>query len=196
MISRTLLGAYQGPILAYVLTVVVITIMRGFLPSEYVFPLAAVLMFGMPFLMKSDVVGLRWNLRGVLIGVTVSIVILSLYVLIIGKPIQPSRVSFSLIVPHLVLVAIPEEVFFRGYLQERIGNNLRGVLFVSLLFSVAHLVTRCLGGGCSGMGYLLALLTFFPSIVMGYMYVISGTLWANITFHFLANVVYVSTGGL
>ncbi|HXG30854.1 MAG TPA: hypothetical protein VNK81_04350, partial [Thermodesulfobacteriota bacterium] len=85
MISRILLGAYQGPILAYVLTVVVITIMRGFLPSEYVFPLAAVLMFGMPFLMKSDVVGLRWNLRGVLIGVTVSIVILSLYVLIIGK---------------------------------------------------------------------------------------------------------------
>jgi len=196
MTSKTLLGAYQGPILAYIITVVVITIMRSFLPSEYVFPLAAVLMFGMPFIMKSNVEGLKWNLRGVLVGVTISAVILSLYVIVIGKPFQLSKVSFSFIIPHLVLVAIPEEVFFRGYLQEKIGNNLRGVLLVSLLFAVAHVVTRCLGGGCGGMGYLLTFLTFFPSIVMGYMYIISGTLWANIMFHFLANVVYVSTGGL
>jgi hypothetical protein len=31
---------------------------------------------------------------------------------------------------------------------------------------------------------------------MGYMYATSGTLWGNIMFHFLSNIVYEATGGL
>jgi len=31
---------------------------------------------------------------------------------------------------------------------------------------------------------------------MGYMYAKTGTLWGNVIFHFLANVVYEGTGGL
>jgi hypothetical protein len=174
----------------------VVTLMRIFLPPGYAFLLAAMLMLGVPFMMKSDVEGLRWNLRGVLIGIVASVAILSLYVIVIGKPFRLSKVSYLVIIQHLFLVAIPEEVFFRGYLQEKFGNNLKSILGVSLLFAVAHVATRCLGGGCSGAGYIEALLTFFPSIAMGYMYLISGTLWANIIFHFLANVVYVATGGL
>jgi hypothetical protein len=196
MISRLLSGQCLAPIGAYVVVISLIALTRKFLPSEIVFFVAAALMFGVPFIIKSEPRGLSWNLRGVLLGLVISVIILSLYVLVIRKPFDLSKVSYSLIIVHLLLIAIPEEVFFRGYLQEKIGNNLMGILLVSLLFAIGHIITRCFFGGCSGSSYAQALLTFFPSIVMGYVYLISGTLWANILFHFLANVVYVATGGL
>jgi membrane protease YdiL (CAAX protease family) len=179
-----------------VVVILLIGVGRKLLSSDLVFFVGAALMLGVPFIMASEVKGLRWNPRGILIGLLISVVILSLYMLVIRKAFDFTKVSFSLIMVHLLLIAIPEEVFFRGYLQEKIGNDLKGILVVSLLFAVGHVVTRCLFSTCNGGGYSQALLTFFPSIVMGYVYLISGTLWANILFHFLANVVYVATGGL
>lgn len=200
MTSKYLSRVYLIPIGTYSIVIASIALMIRFLPSEFVFPLSALLMFGMPFVMKSDVKGLRWNLRGVLIGVILSAVILSLYIFlclaVFDKRVQLDNVYYSIIIQHLLLVSLPEEVFFRGYLQEELGNNLKGIIIVSLLFALGHLVIRCLGFGCTGAGYVENLLTFFPSLVMGYMYLISGTLWANIIFHFLANVVYIATGGL
>jgi hypothetical protein len=200
MTHRSYSRPYFAPTAVYLLAIVIIALMTRFLSPDFVFPLAALLMFGAPFVMKSDVKGLRWNLRGVLIGVVLSVIILSLYVLlsmaVLGKPFRLDNVSYLVIIQHLLLVSVPEEVFFRGYLQEEMGNNLKGILVVSLLFAVGHLTVRCFGFGCSGAGYVENLLTFFPSLVMGYMYLISGTLWANIIFHFLANIVYIATGGL
>jgi membrane protease YdiL (CAAX protease family) len=191
---------YLTPVAVYLVLMAIITLMTRFLSPDFVFPLAAILMFGMPFVMKNEVKGLRWNLRGVLIGVVLSVIILSLYVLlcvaVFDKPLRLDNVSYLVIIQHLLLVSVPEEVFFRGYLQEEMGNNLKAILMVSLLFAVGHLAVRCMGFGCSGAGYVENLLTFFPSLVMGYMYLVSGTLWANIIFHFLANVVYIATGGL
>jgi membrane protease YdiL (CAAX protease family) len=180
---------------AYVFVICAITLLRRFLPN-FVLPFAAILMFLAPFAAKSNVKGLNWNLDGVLLGVAASVVILSLYVIIVGNSLQLSRVSYSLIILQLFLVAVPEEVFFRGYLQEKMGNNLKGVLVVSLLFAVGHFVTGCVGGGLGGVNCTKTLLTFFPSIVMGYVYATSGTLWGNIIFHFLSNIVYEATGGL
>lgn len=196
MTSRRLTGEYLAPVGAYVVVMSLIALTRKFLSSDFVFFIAAVLMFGAPFIMKSEVRGLKWDLRGVLLGLALSLVILSIYVIVIRKPFDLSKVSYSLVTVHLLLIAIPEEVFFRGYLQEKIGDNLKGILIVSVLFAIGHIVSRCMVEGCSASGYTQALLTFFPSIVMGYVYLISGTLWANILFHFLANVVYVATGGL
>ncbi len=181
---------------AYVFVIGLITLMRIFLSLDFVIPLAAVVMFGTPFIMKGDVKGLRWNTRGVVLGVVVSVVILSIYVLIVDKPIRFGKISYSLIVLQLFFIALPEEVFFRGYLQEKIGNNIKGVLVVSALFALGHLVARCTGGGFNGSTCIQDILTFFPSVVMGFLYVVSGTLWGNIAFHFLANVVYEATGGL
>ncbi len=180
---------------AYVFVICTITLLRRFLPN-FVLPLAAILMFLAPFAMKSNVKGLNWSLDGVLLGVAASVVILSLYVIIVSNPLQLRRVSYSLIILQLFLVAVPEEVFFRGYLQEKMGNTVKGVLVVSLLFAVGHFVTGCVGGGLGGVNCAKTLLTFFPSIVMGYVYATSGTLWGNIIFHFLSNIVYEATGGL
>lgn len=179
----------------YVFVICAITALRRFLPG-FVIPISAILLFSAPFAMKSSVRGLEPNLDGALLGGAVSVVILSLYVIAVGKPLNLGRVSYSLIILQLFLVAVPEEVFFRGYLQEKIGNDLKGVLAVSLLFAVGHFVTGCIGGGSGGVGCAKTLLTFFPSIVMGYVYATSGTLWGNIMFHFLSNIVYEATGGL
>jgi len=187
---------YADLIGAYVFVISLITLMRIFLSPNFVIPFAAVVMFVTPFMMKSDVKGLRWNTRGVILGIVVSVMILSIYVLIVDKPIRFGRISYPLIVLQLFFVALPEEVFFRGYLQERIGNNIKGVLVVSALFALGHLVVRCAGGGFKGSACIQDILTFFPSIVMGFLYAVSGTLWGNIAFHFLANIIYEATGGL
>jgi membrane protease YdiL (CAAX protease family) len=185
-----------GLIGAYAFVIGVITVMRKFFSPDFIIPLAAFLMFGVPFVMKGEVRGLRWNTYGVLLGIAVSVVVLSLYLIIMDKPVRFGRVSYSLLIFQLFFVALPEEVFFRGYLQEKIGNDFKGILIVSFLFALGHLITRCLGGGYGGGVCIQDLLTFFPSIVMGFLYAVSGTLWGNIIFHFLANVIYKATGGL
>ena len=124
----------SGSIGAYLVVVCVIALLRRFLPG-FALPIAAILFFSAPYLMKSKVTGLKWNLRGVLLGFAVSIVILSFYVIIVNKPLELSKISYTLLILQLFLVALPEEVFFRGYLQEKIGNNLRGILIVSSLRS-------------------------------------------------------------
>lgn len=200
MITGSLCQLRVVPIATFAVVIAAITLMIRFLPSEFVFPLAAAIMFGVPFLLKGEVKGLRWNGRGVLIGISLSIVLLLAYlvlcVYVLDKPVRLSNISSSIIIQHLLLVAVPEEVFFRGYLQEEVGNNVRAILIVSALFAIGHLVTRCLGMECSGSAYLENILTFFPSLAMGFMYFVSGTLWANIIFHFLANIVYIASGGL
>jgi len=194
-LTKDTIKVTDGSIVAYVIVIFVITLLRRFLPS-FVLPIAAILFFSAPYLMKSQVIGLKWNLNGVLLGVVVSVIILSIYVVIVNKPIKLGKISYTLLILQLFLVSLPEEVFFRGYLQEKIGNNLKGILIVSSLFAIGHFVTLCLGGGYVGVGCMKTLLTFFPSIVMGYMYAKTGTLWGNVIFHFLANVVYEGTGGL
>ena len=187
---------YADLIGAYVFVIGLITLMRIFLSPDFAIPLTAVVMFVTPFIMKSDVKGLSWNTRGVILGIIISVVILTAYVIIVDKPLRLGRVSHSLIILQLFFVALPEEVFFRGYLHEEIGNNIKGVLVVSALFALGHLIARCAGGGFNGNTCIQDVLTFFPSIVMGFLYAISGTLWGNIAFHFLANVIYEATGGL
>ncbi|MGH7909200.1 MAG: CPBP family glutamic-type intramembrane protease [Thermodesulfobacteriota bacterium] len=194
-LTKDTIKVTDGSIVVYVIVIFVITLLRRFLPS-FVLPIAALLFFLAPFLMKSKVTGLKWNLRGVLLGIAVSVIILSVYVVIVNKPIKLGKISYMLLILQLFLVALPEEVFFRGYLQEKIGNNLRGILIVSFLFAFGHFATVCLGGGYVGIACLKTLLTFFPSIVMGFMYAKTGTIWGNVIFHFLANVVYEGTGGL
>ncbi|HZX12834.1 MAG TPA: hypothetical protein VFF49_00360, partial [Thermodesulfobacteriota bacterium] len=112
----------DNSILVYLVVIIVITLFRKFLPG-FVLPIAALLFFLAPYLMKSKVTGLKWNLRGVLLGLVVSAIILSIYLVIVNKPIKLGKISYTLLILQLFLVALPEEVFFRGYLQEKIGNN-------------------------------------------------------------------------
>jgi membrane protease YdiL (CAAX protease family) len=93
---------------------------------------------------------------------------------------------------QLVVVAIPEELFFRGYLMERLERvwpptrRLFGapvglaLLVSSALFALGHLLV---------IPNPQRLAVFFPALVFGWMRARTGSIAAGATFHALCNVV-------
>ena len=91
----------------------------------------------------------------------------------------------------LVVTAIPEEIFFRGYLQERLervwpsrrrilGANVGPALVVSsALFAVAHVVV---------VPNPLRLAVFFPSLLFGWMWARTRSIAVGALYHALCNV--------
>lgn len=129
---------------------------------------------------------LRLNLRDISIGLIASFLILFPAMLLLflrgGGIHMPG--SVKLLAYQFLGVALPEEVYFRGFLQEGIGNNMRSVLIVSLLFSVMHLPRLIF------YGEFISALTFFPSLIMGYLYLRTGNILTSTIFHFVANMVF------
>jgi membrane protease YdiL (CAAX protease family) len=90
---------------------------------------------------------------------------------------------------QLVLVVFPEEVFFRGYIQGRLGAGrepgraglLVRVVYTAALFALAHVVVEA--------GWIRAAV-FFPGIVMGWLRERTGGLLAPAGFHWLANLAW------
>ncbi|MHB8882238.1 MAG: CPBP family glutamic-type intramembrane protease [Thermodesulfovibrionales bacterium] len=146
----------------------------------YILPLY---LFWTPFVLRRKI---RVSLSGRYMaeGLLVSAVVLIPFYFIMSAGRQFHMLQLSAVLGQLVLVALPEEVFFRGYLQESVGNTLEGALLVSLLFAAAHLPAFWFYKDAS------ALLTFFPSLVMGGLYMRTSSVLPPLLFHFLANVVY------
>jgi membrane protease YdiL (CAAX protease family) len=168
------------------------------LPANYVTTIAAALML-FPILLKADGGFFRSSLRGIFVGLVVSAILLSFYASVIfffglysGQQLVINTLPVAFMLTQLLMVALPEEVFFRGYLQNKLGNNIKGVIIVSLLFALGHFITLCLAGGHNIAICSQAVLTFFPSLVMGYLYLKTKTLWASIIFHFFANIVHIA----
>jgi membrane protease YdiL (CAAX protease family) len=95
---------------------------------------------------------------------------------------------------QFLFVALTEEIFFRGYLQsniftlaENLLNSRRKIpgytaVFISaLLFAAAHVAIRA---------QISAILTFFPGLVLGWLFLRTKSLVAPILFHGLANTCY------
>lgn len=143
--------------------------------SLYIFPLT----------MKGSI-SLRFSIKDLSLGLIASVLILlpaMTLPYLMGKGLHVPG-SVNLLVYQLIGVALPEEVYFRGFLQEEMGNNLKALLIVSLLFSIMHLPQLIF------YGEILALLTFFPSLIMGYLYKRTGNVLASTVFHFFANMAY------
>jgi membrane protease YdiL (CAAX protease family) len=95
------------------------------------------------------------------------------------------------VVVELFAIALPEEVFHRGYLMsalEEVWKPKRSVLgakiglaavVASLLFAVGHLF---------GMAEAARLATFFPALLFSWLWKRSGSLWAPAIFHAAANL--------
>ncbi|MBF0317244.1 MAG: CPBP family intramembrane metalloprotease [Nitrospirae bacterium] len=86
----------------------------------------------------------------------------------------------------LMLNAIPEELFFRGYLQESLGNRPATVVIVSAMFALCHSGRFLVGGD------ITPLLTFFPSLIMGRLYLKTSNVLPSVLFHFVANLAFTS----
>jgi membrane protease YdiL (CAAX protease family) len=103
----------------------------------------------------------------------------------------PERFAISAL-NQLVVVAIPEELFFRGYLLVRLERVWRptrrlwgapvgkALLVSSALFALGHLVV---------IPNPQRLAVFFPALVFGWMRGRTGSIAAGATFHALCNVV-------
>ncbi|TAN43444.1 MAG: CPBP family intramembrane metalloprotease [Nitrospirae bacterium] len=168
--------------LAYLLLICLVLLSHLF-PSPlfvYVLPLYLLLT---PVVLRRKIRCI-FSLRNMAEGLLVSAVVLIPFYFIMSAGRQFHLLPLSALLGQFALVSLPEEVYFRGYLQESVGNTLKGVLVVSLLFAAAHLPAFWFYKDPS------ALLTFFPSLVMGGLYMRTSNVLPPLLFHFLANVVY------
>jgi membrane protease YdiL (CAAX protease family) len=101
----------------------------------------------------------------------------------IGRPLV--WLPVGAVIFQLLGVSVPEEVYFRGFLQDGLGNTLKSVLVVSLLFSFMHLPQFIFYGD------RYSLLTFFPSLVMGLLYWRTSNVLPSAIFHFSSNIVFL-----
>lgn len=101
------------------------------------------------------------------------------------------------VVTQVVAVALPEEMFYRGYLQSELekvwppvaSGWLRGagaaLVITSLVFAAGHLVT---------IPHAARLAVFFPSLVFGWLRARTGGIGAGVLFHALCNLFALNLG--
>jgi membrane protease YdiL (CAAX protease family) len=95
---------------------------------------------------------------------------------------------------QFMYVAVAEEIFFRGYIIGKlkslpmpiaVGKSLSPntiiLLTSAVIFAAAHIIL--IGGVLSG-------LTFFPGLILGWLYLRSKSILAPVLFHGLANLFY------
>jgi len=116
-------------------------------------------------------------------------------------PVSPVEGGwFGWLFYQFMYVALAEEVFFRGYLQRNIlrlvrpstggfgiGKDWASIAISAAIFAIAHAIVR---------GEIVWLMTFWPGLVLGWLFIRTRALLAPILFHGLANVCYVVTLGL
>ena len=95
------------------------------------------------------------------------------------------------IVGQVVIIALPEEAFYRGYLQSRLddvwpprlwfaGARIGpGIFVASAIFALGHLAT---------IHSPVRLAVFFPALVFGWLRARTGGVGASIAYHALCNV--------
>lgn len=127
-----------------------------------------------------------FSVRGLLLGLGVSVVILvPFYIIMPSMGRTGAEITARFLMVQLLTIALPEEVFFRGFLQEQMGNTFKAVLLSSGLFTLAHLPAVVFQHDP------YALFTFFPSLVMGSLYQRSANILSPVIFHFFCNVVFL-----
>ncbi len=86
-------------------------------------------------------------------------------------------------VKNLFLVSLPEELFFRGFLQRELGkwNAYGGWIIASLLFGIAHI----------GGGVMYALLSVVAGLLYGWVYLRTNNVFLSVLTHFLINTLHI-----
>jgi len=188
---------------AYLVVVAAVACSRRWIPNHAVVATAAALLAA-PLIFAPG----QWRLRllrprprrllaGCAEGLAAAAVVLPLFLLVAwwagrlgpsGKaPAELARLGLS----GLLLVALPEEFFFRGYLQRILallpGRRVRilgascgaGLLLAAALFALAHLAVAW---------DPRALLVFFPGLVFGWLYARRRSVAGPAVFHAACNL--------
>ncbi len=132
-------------------------------------------------------ININFSVKHILFGLLVSLIVLAPFWAVFSHGGKFALIGFGAALFQLLCISFPEEIFFRGFLQEVFGNGMKGAALVSLMFAAAHLP------GLFFYGDLYAPLTFFPSLVMGFLYMRTSNVVPSTIFHFLSNVVYLGS---
>ena len=124
----------------------------------------------------------NFSLKDLSMGLLISAAALLPYYLLFGGNLKSITASYVLF--QLLSISFPEEFFFRGFLQDSMGRKFKAVLVVSVLFSLAHLPKAIFSNEW------IVLLSFFPSLVMGWLYMKTNNILPGTVFHLLANLMY------
>ncbi|NWF97600.1 MAG: CPBP family intramembrane metalloprotease [Nitrospirae bacterium] len=165
----------------YFLIIIISFMLHYIKPGRMYYGILPVLMIAYP-VFSGNKIRLNFSIRDILIGFSISFIILLPYHLVFGGDIE--RITFAEVLFQFIGVAFPEEVFFRGYIQESFKRNFKAVLITSLLFSLSHLPEAMFSNDW------ISLLSFFPSLIMGWLYLKTGNILPGVIFHFFANVIY------
>lgn len=108
---------------------------------------------------------------------------------------SPAQGWFSWLLYQFMYIAVAEEIFFRGYVQNNILRFISAIvqerrrllqwtsiIISAVCFAVAHTIIQ---------GEIISVLTFLPGLVLGWLFVRTRSLLAPILFHGLANVFYL-----
>lgn len=121
----------------------------------------------------------------------INIILCLLIFIILYIGIINNQLSIKLILFTLFISTIPEEWFFRVYFQTQLIKYLSthttnkksttsGIILTSLFFSCMHVIMQ----GDIHLIYLI----FFPSVLYGYIYLITKNLFLVINLHFISNI--------
>lgn len=127
-------------------------------------------------------VKINFSLQDFSLGLVVSAAILIPYYFLFGG--TDARITVPMCLYQMLAVSFPEEFFFRGFLQDSIGRSFKAIVLTSLFFSLSHLPKAIFAGEWA------IVLSFFPSLIMGWLYMKTNNILPGVIFHFLANLVY------
>lgn len=163
----------------YFLLIIFSFILHYIKPGRMYYSILPVLMIAYPVFSGSRI-KISFSLKDILIGFLASFLILFPCYLFLGG--NPTKITLADVLFQFIGVAFPEEVFFRGYIQESLKRSLNAVLITSLFFSFAHFPNAIFSNNW------VSLLSFFPSLIMGWLYLKTGNILPGTIFHFFANI--------
>ncbi|MBK3331500.1 CPBP family intramembrane metalloprotease [Persephonella atlantica] len=121
-----------------------------------------------------DKLGFRNIKKGVFYGF-----ILSLPLIVFSKNVFWENVNT---IPQV----FAEEVFFRGYLQEKLNESLGkepSIFLTSILFAIPHVIVE---------PSIISCLTFFPSVIFGYSLYYTKSIATPTILHYSSNTFFLS----
>lgn len=136
------------------------------------------LLLALPFVDKNW----RWE-EGARYPYRVQLWLLTSVLLVLITVMHPS--GLKLLLSTVLLVALPEEWFFRAYFMRRlesiVASNLNANVITSLLFAVLHMPSQ----GWFGLS------VFMPSLVFGWLYQRNRDLMLVVLLHALSNSIFL-----
>lgn len=149
------------------------------------FPLA----FSIPLLSRMHLRSVALKTIALTALSVIVLMIVALYLHLVDIDLKLPHISAVWLVANLFFVAIPEEAFFRGFLQRELTEYLNtkwaaplSIIAVSLLFALLHFIF------IRDLSYLS--LAFIASLVYGTIYQVTRSIESSIFCHYLFNVVH------